>query len=215
MGDDSTRTSRPPPSRRRRTTARRDRFHVEPRDEARSAFWYDFDHRHHLFGDSPGGIMAVTLYTDRRMIEHRVPERHPERPERLTAILRHLERTGYAASCPSGKVREATVEELHRVHPAAYLKSWRSSLVAAAARSRPTPGCRRARSRPPGWRRARRSRPSPRSSAVPTGAPSASFGRPATMPLPTHAMGFCLLSERRDRRRGSDRPARCEQDPDR
>ncbi len=65
--------------------------------------------------------MAVTLYTDRRMIEHRVPGRHPERPERLTAILRHLERTGYLNSCPSGCVREAVNEELLRVHESGYL----------------------------------------------------------------------------------------------
>ena len=44
--------------------------------------------------------MAVTLFTDRRMLDHRVPARHPERPERLQAILRHLERTGYLATCP-------------------------------------------------------------------------------------------------------------------
>ena len=62
--------------------------------------------------------MAVTLFTDRRMLDHRVPARHPERPERLQAILRHLERTGYLAACPSGQVREATAVELGRVHPA-------------------------------------------------------------------------------------------------
>jgi acetoin utilization deacetylase AcuC-like enzyme len=66
--------------------------------------------------------MAVTLYTDRRMIEHQVPGRHPERPERLQAILRHLERTGYLNTCPSGRVREATREELLRVHQAGYLR---------------------------------------------------------------------------------------------
>ena len=65
--------------------------------------------------------MVVTLYTDKRMTEHRVPERHPERPERLQAILRHLERTGYLESCPSGLVREATRDELLRVHSHAYL----------------------------------------------------------------------------------------------
>jgi len=66
--------------------------------------------------------MTVTLYTDRRMIEHRVPARHPERPERLQAILRHLERTGYLHTCRTGIVREATREELLRVHKADYLK---------------------------------------------------------------------------------------------
>ena len=65
--------------------------------------------------------MAVALFTDRRMLDHRVPARHPERPERLQAILRHLERTGYLAACPSGPVREATDDELGRIHPADYL----------------------------------------------------------------------------------------------
>ncbi len=66
--------------------------------------------------------MAVTLYTDRRMIEHRVPARHPERPERLTAILRHLERTGDLAACPAGVVREATGAELLMVHELGYIR---------------------------------------------------------------------------------------------
>src|SRR4051812_5019147 len=66
--------------------------------------------------------MVVTLYTDRRMIEHQVPARHPERPERLQAILRHLERTGYTNTCRSGDVREVTREELLRVHRLEYLK---------------------------------------------------------------------------------------------
>ena len=39
--------------------------------------------------------MHVAVFTDPRMIDHRVPAHHPERPERLQAILRHLERTGY------------------------------------------------------------------------------------------------------------------------
>lgn len=65
--------------------------------------------------------MVVTLYTDRRMIDHKVPPRHPERPERLQAILRHLERTGYTNTCRSGKVREVTRDELLRVHRPEYL----------------------------------------------------------------------------------------------
>ena len=49
------------------------------------------------------------------MIEHRVPSHHPERPERLQAILRQLQRTGYHNTCPSGVVREATPEELEKM----------------------------------------------------------------------------------------------------
>jgi acetoin utilization deacetylase AcuC-like enzyme len=66
--------------------------------------------------------MVVGLFTDPRMLEHQVPSLHPERPERLVAILRQLQRTGYHATCPSGPVREATPEELARVHTAEYLR---------------------------------------------------------------------------------------------
>jgi acetoin utilization deacetylase AcuC-like enzyme len=66
--------------------------------------------------------MVVGLFTDPRMLEHHVPSRHPERPERLQAILRQLQRTGYQNTCPKGLVREATPEELARVHEPAYLR---------------------------------------------------------------------------------------------
>jgi len=65
--------------------------------------------------------MAVTLFKDRRMLDHLVPARHPERPERLQAILRHLQRTGYQNTCPAGHVREATRQELLRTHKPEYL----------------------------------------------------------------------------------------------
>ncbi len=63
----------------------------------------------------------VSLYTDERMLEHVPPAPHPERPERLKAILRQLERTGLRQACTPGVVREATREELARVHDAAYV----------------------------------------------------------------------------------------------
>ena len=63
----------------------------------------------------------VTLYTDERMLDHHPPTRHPERPERLEAILRHLDRTGLRAKCKVGRVREATRAELIRVHSPRYL----------------------------------------------------------------------------------------------
>jgi acetoin utilization deacetylase AcuC-like enzyme len=66
--------------------------------------------------------MVVALFTDRRMIEHRVPSRHPERPERLIAILREVQRSGYDKTCPAGPVREATEQELSRVHRPEYLR---------------------------------------------------------------------------------------------
>jgi acetoin utilization deacetylase AcuC-like enzyme len=64
---------------------------------------------------------VVTLFTDARMFDHHPPSPHPERPERLRAILRHLERTGLGKSCTWGTVREATREELVRVHAPSYL----------------------------------------------------------------------------------------------
>jgi len=63
----------------------------------------------------------VTLYTDERMLDHHPPPPHPERPERLKAILRHLDRLGLRTECSSGKVRRATRKELLHVHSAAYL----------------------------------------------------------------------------------------------
>jgi acetoin utilization deacetylase AcuC-like enzyme len=63
----------------------------------------------------------VTLFSDERMLDHAPPPRHPERPERLRAILRHLDRTGLAKACPAGRVREATRTELARVHSPRYL----------------------------------------------------------------------------------------------
>lgn len=66
--------------------------------------------------------MAVSLFTDQRMIEHRVPFKHPERPERLQAVVRHLERGGYFCTCPQGVVREATALELSRIHDNDYLR---------------------------------------------------------------------------------------------
>jgi acetoin utilization deacetylase AcuC-like enzyme len=63
----------------------------------------------------------VMLFTDPRMLDHAPPARHPERPERLRAVLRQLERTGLMQSSPRGTVREATREELLRVHSNIYL----------------------------------------------------------------------------------------------
>jgi acetoin utilization deacetylase AcuC-like enzyme len=63
----------------------------------------------------------VTLYSDERMLAHAPPPRHPERPERLAAILRQLDRTGLAQRCTWGRVRPATRAELARVHDPAYI----------------------------------------------------------------------------------------------
>ena len=63
----------------------------------------------------------VTLFTDPRMLDHRPSPTHPDRPERLRAVVRHLERTGLSRACPAKPVRPATDEELLRVHSAAHI----------------------------------------------------------------------------------------------
>ncbi len=63
----------------------------------------------------------VTLFTDARMLEHQPPRTHPERPERLGAVLKHLARTGIAQTCPTGLVREVTDDEILRVHTTGHL----------------------------------------------------------------------------------------------
>ncbi len=65
----------------------------------------------------------VTLFRDSRMLDHVPPPSHPERPERLRAVIRHLERTGLAGSYPSRPVRPATDHELLRVHSAGHIAS--------------------------------------------------------------------------------------------
>jgi acetoin utilization deacetylase AcuC-like enzyme len=58
----------------------------------------------------------VRLFTDERMLDHVTPSRHPERPERLRAVLRHLDRLGLREVCRVGHMREASDAELLRVH---------------------------------------------------------------------------------------------------
>ncbi len=69
-----------------------------------------------------GQAMQVSVFTDPRMLDHAVPARHPERPERLRAVLRHLERTGYLASSQDCRVRAASDQELERVHAVNYVR---------------------------------------------------------------------------------------------
>lgn len=62
------------------------------------------------------------LYRDPRMLEHTPPPRHPERPERLSAVTRELDRSGLSAAWRAGLVREATDIELATVHSQGYLR---------------------------------------------------------------------------------------------
>ena len=64
----------------------------------------------------------LRLFQDPRMNQHVPPSGHPERPERLSAILRWLETSPLRAKCSTGNVRPATFDELARVHDPAYLR---------------------------------------------------------------------------------------------
>ncbi|CAK9113737.1 unnamed protein product [Durusdinium trenchii] len=58
----------------------------------------------------------VALVTDERLLLHAGPSNHPERPARLAEILKQLEISGLSAACVQLSSREATQEELLRVH---------------------------------------------------------------------------------------------------
>ena len=61
------------------------------------------------------------LFYDPAMREHVPPLGHPERPERIEAVMSLLERSGQARSCRRGVARPATDLELSRVHNAHFL----------------------------------------------------------------------------------------------
>ena len=60
---------------------------------------------------------------DERFLLHRAPYEHPEHPGRLTAIHGRLEEEGLLARCESVPAREATREELERIHTPAHLRT--------------------------------------------------------------------------------------------
>ena len=63
----------------------------------------------------------VSLITNPACLEHETPPGHPERPARLTAVLRHLEETGLLADLNVQDAPQATRRQLERVHAGAYL----------------------------------------------------------------------------------------------
>ncbi len=60
--------------------------------------------------------MTTGLVDDERFLRHRAPYEHPEHPGRLEAIRARLEREDLAARCRRVPAREATDEELRRIH---------------------------------------------------------------------------------------------------
>ncbi len=66
--------------------------------------------------------MKTGLVYDERFLRHHAPYEHPEHPGRLEAILGRIERQGLAALCRPVGAREATDEELRRIHTPALLE---------------------------------------------------------------------------------------------
>ena len=67
----------------------------------------------------------ATLFTDPAMLAHEPPKSHPEKPERLAALLRHFKRIGLDARCATGTARPATDAELLLVHAPSLLEFYR------------------------------------------------------------------------------------------
>ncbi len=65
----------------------------------------------------------IPIYTDPRMIDHRTPAGHPERPERLSALLDHWRKNGRLTDANAKTVTEAERSDLARIHSEAYLKN--------------------------------------------------------------------------------------------
>jgi acetoin utilization deacetylase AcuC-like enzyme len=63
--------------------------------------------------------MSVTLFTHPDMLAHRPGEGHPERPERLKAVLDAVDDAGL--SLDRRAASEASIRDLERLHPPAYV----------------------------------------------------------------------------------------------
>ncbi|MFM1802404.1 MAG: hypothetical protein RJA81_1756 [Planctomycetota bacterium] len=64
----------------------------------------------------------INVLTDRRMIQHRPPTGHPERPERLKAILDHWQSSEFQSWVNLLPCREVDANALLRVHSSSYLE---------------------------------------------------------------------------------------------
>ncbi len=67
--------------------------------------------------------MKLSIAFDEVFLAHEAPSYHPERPERLVAILRALQESGHWGQAEIFAPREATREELTRVHDEQYVES--------------------------------------------------------------------------------------------
>jgi acetoin utilization deacetylase AcuC-like enzyme len=68
------------------------------------------------------------LYLDERFLEHQTGN-HPERPERIRQLIRHLQRTGLDTECRRPNWEPATIEQLSRVHRPGYVDQVRQFVL--------------------------------------------------------------------------------------
>jgi acetoin utilization deacetylase AcuC-like enzyme len=66
-------------------------------------------------------MRRIGFVYDRLFLEHRTPAGHPERPERLSAVIEHLQRTGFWDRLYHLAPRPGTVDDLARVHSREYI----------------------------------------------------------------------------------------------
>ncbi len=71
--------------------------------------------------------MTTGLVDDDRFLLHQAPYEHPERPSRLEAIRRRLRQDGLADRCRAVAAREATRDELERIHTAQHIDAVEST----------------------------------------------------------------------------------------
>lgn len=62
------------------------------------------------------------IYTHPEFIHHEVAAGHPERPERLSHLMAHLEREGIAADCPLCEPTDLTDAQILAAHTPEYLR---------------------------------------------------------------------------------------------
>ena len=65
------------------------------------------------------------LYYDPRFLDHKTGT-HPERPERLVQVMRHLERTGLDKECTRPEWQQVSAERVARVHDLDYVEQVRA-----------------------------------------------------------------------------------------
>jgi acetoin utilization deacetylase AcuC-like enzyme len=77
---------------------------------------------------------GVALLADRACAWHDMGPGHPERPERVLAVLAHLEACGLAADCLRPQVADVDRAALCRVHPAGFVDAVEAAVPARGLR---------------------------------------------------------------------------------